>query len=367
MIATREEYVFNAPPQGIIIDGGILPARDVASDGSWRVLRGEDPCFLAEAASRMWAYRDYFTSLRAPLFPVSSSIRAYDISSAYYYIIGNSYYPGGNRVFYKNPIGASEFIEGVGGSSGITVALNSLAPGMASVPSFVGDVSAFMPDKPLVADELRKVWYDFRQFGAVLATCDSPRGYVLCKSGGRTRTHYPDRQPPETEGWVAISGGASLNVYEAWTHYTGVWAPNNGWVEYDFTIGTVKPSSSTATTQLSFAAGNNAVLFLRVVTTYTENDGGQAVGTETFYDSLGCKATIDADGLLQMSTLAGGELTADFIRGKVFDAHTSLPSTYAAMPANRVLSIYVSPAAVFFYDPGIDTSAINWQWTPQGV
>ena len=48
MIRSREEYLFVTVPETIRVDGGIMPARDVAGDGSWRQLRGEDPAFLME-------------------------------------------------------------------------------------------------------------------------------------------------------------------------------------------------------------------------------------------------------------------------------------------------------------------------------
>lgn len=49
MITSREQYRFVEIPEGIRVDGGIMPARDVAGDGSWRHLRGEDVAFLMEA------------------------------------------------------------------------------------------------------------------------------------------------------------------------------------------------------------------------------------------------------------------------------------------------------------------------------
>lgn len=48
MIRSRGEYLFVTVPETIRVDGGIMPARDVAGDGSWRQLRGEDPAFLME-------------------------------------------------------------------------------------------------------------------------------------------------------------------------------------------------------------------------------------------------------------------------------------------------------------------------------
>lgn len=48
MIKSRDKYDFVTIPETIRVDGGIMPARDVAGDGSWRQLRGEDPAFLLE-------------------------------------------------------------------------------------------------------------------------------------------------------------------------------------------------------------------------------------------------------------------------------------------------------------------------------
>ena len=48
MIKSRDKYDFVTIPETIRVDGGIMPARDVAGDGSWRQLRGEDAAFLME-------------------------------------------------------------------------------------------------------------------------------------------------------------------------------------------------------------------------------------------------------------------------------------------------------------------------------
>ena len=48
MIKSRDKYEFVTIKDEIRIDGGIMPARDVAADGSWKHLRGEDAAFLME-------------------------------------------------------------------------------------------------------------------------------------------------------------------------------------------------------------------------------------------------------------------------------------------------------------------------------
>ena len=54
MIKSRDKYEFVTIPDEIRIDGGIMPARDVAADGSWKHLRGEDPAFLMEGVQERW-------------------------------------------------------------------------------------------------------------------------------------------------------------------------------------------------------------------------------------------------------------------------------------------------------------------------
>lgn len=51
MINSRDKYDFVTIPDEIRIDGGIMPARDVAADGSWKHLRGEDAAFILEAVA----------------------------------------------------------------------------------------------------------------------------------------------------------------------------------------------------------------------------------------------------------------------------------------------------------------------------
>lgn len=62
MIKSRDEYDFVTIPDEIRIDGGIMPARDVAADGSWRHLRGEDPAFLMEGIMERETVLRFWTS-----------------------------------------------------------------------------------------------------------------------------------------------------------------------------------------------------------------------------------------------------------------------------------------------------------------
>lgn len=50
MISSANDYIWVTPGVDIRIDGGIMPVRDVANDGTWKVLRGEDVAFCLEGA-----------------------------------------------------------------------------------------------------------------------------------------------------------------------------------------------------------------------------------------------------------------------------------------------------------------------------
>lgn len=49
MITDRSQYEFASIPDEIMVNGGIMPQRDVEGGDAWRVLRGEDLAFAVEA------------------------------------------------------------------------------------------------------------------------------------------------------------------------------------------------------------------------------------------------------------------------------------------------------------------------------
>lgn len=77
MINNRQQYDFVTIPATMHIDGGILPARDVAQSGV-KVLRGEDPAFLLEAL----AERQFVTNPGSrPAYLMDHVIRADRLSN----------------------------------------------------------------------------------------------------------------------------------------------------------------------------------------------------------------------------------------------------------------------------------------------
>jgi hypothetical protein len=362
MINTPQDYRLVTPVGQI--DGGILPARDVAADGSAHVLRAEDVCFLAEAASRAWAYYNFFDThaLQASL-GASLCLDSSKVNAAHDTLLRCTEYGANRYVFLKAAPMRNEFVANVAGNSAISVVLGAIDPGIASVPNFIGDGASFALDN----DDLRKVWYNYRQIGWIVATCSMEAsglaldGIMLCKAGGRRRMHYIDQQPG---GWMAVT--YATRVYEAWSMYSGTWGTHNGWLEYDYIVGTVKPSIGATSTNIAFAhGGDQALVIIRVESVYQTYDSssGTLQNTVRYYDALACWGTIDTNGLLQISSFFHDDLTAERIRDFVFGAHGDIPR-FNDMPNWRTLRIDIWPVAVFFSDAGINTSGINWQWTP---
>ena len=78
MITRPQDYLLVTPVG--LINGGIIPARDVAADGSAHVLRTEDLCFAIEAARE----RDLTGYYSAASFPTPSHVlREYDWGSTW--------------------------------------------------------------------------------------------------------------------------------------------------------------------------------------------------------------------------------------------------------------------------------------------
>ena len=62
MIYSRSDYEYMSIDADILVNGGIMPVRDLANDGSWKVLRGEDMAFLKEAMHQRYLSDPYFLS-----------------------------------------------------------------------------------------------------------------------------------------------------------------------------------------------------------------------------------------------------------------------------------------------------------------
>ena len=56
-------------------------------------------------------------------------------------------------------------------------------------------------------------------------------------------------------------------------------------------------------------------------------------------------------------------LTASGVRALIAGAQ-GIPVTWNDLPDLSMVDASIEPLALIFHDPGIDTSGINWNWTP---
>lgn len=373
MLDDASDYKYVTPPQGMRIDGGIMPARDVAGDGSWKVLRGEDPFFLAEAIARMSGFRRYCTAGAANVIPVTEEVSG-DVwnrggtSSTQCIVKGLmdvANYGGSQYVFTDQPTSAGTYKTDVGGNDDMASVLASLDTGAASAPSFSSDTGYTWSGHPLIADNVRKVWYDYRQFGAIVSVGEMgmriPAGstYLYERQdwnggapGSYTSTYRDEQEVASSQSLISGS-----NVF-AEVQGLGATASTHSWsllsvLPYDGAYRTSSP--------LSVLSGMSATVIFRI----TVGTLGQNQSMTYAYDSLACAGTVDADGIVNLNNV-----TASGILNEV-KVHRTIP-TVAEMLSDSPpygsayygCNVSVKAIGAVFYDSELDTSGINWTWTP---
>lgn len=149
MINDRSQYEFVTIPSEIKIDGGIMPARDVAGGNAWRLLRGEDPCFLLEgigerrtAALCSTQGRETFTKMieHTRLSGIASSLRLLCSSNGFCNGVQNP------QPIYDAQYGNDFIIDNYG----------------LAKTDFASSASDFATGGALVANNIRKLFYDFK-------------------------------------------------------------------------------------------------------------------------------------------------------------------------------------------------------------
>ena len=178
MLDRASDYKYTIPEAGITIDGGIMPARDVANDGTWKILRGEDPCFLSEAARRCRLYRYYCDTGSEDPVPVdrhvTSKVRAapfVDIAARIAQAADGPEYDGTK---YAMPFSAAlktgNIIQIRTGTAQDSGTWQEIVNGTYyNAPLHTETFTGYMPGDTLAADSIRSYFYDIRKLGAICA------------------------------------------------------------------------------------------------------------------------------------------------------------------------------------------------------
>lgn len=165
MITSRDQYDFVSIPDEIRIDGGIMPARDVANDGSWKVLRGEDPAFLREATSERLKF--------AFSVPVESHSMTRKVDGSWLREVTSDikslFRAGSNSSSFCKPLPSDLPTWMVSTEYNLkdVYGLNL------SLSDSVSNENAFDNGSPLKADEIRRMFYDLKTTSQFIAQDDS--------------------------------------------------------------------------------------------------------------------------------------------------------------------------------------------------
>lgn len=386
MISSAADYRLISPVG--LIDGGILPARDLSDDGSAHILRTEDSCFLLEAALRIDNFRYYAMPVSGP----ASRTTLHSLAAGH----------ADRRVLFSTVLDA---LKNATGSAGTylqeapfyTVPAMPLprdyflTVGTDAFPAFVNaslaqsnQMSAFtfsstdadQTNPALENDKLRKLWYDYRKsrgvisYGTVVVEIQAGSTH---QDTTWTKNYQTGQYEPNTVTTVdsntlwAMSG---LYIIQRVCYHDATFGTHDyvhSWAMSSLLNGE-SVESAAQYYPLSFASGDDALVLLLVTTDHGKVLRGNSAWQHTYYyDTVACFGTIASDGLLRNVRLGdGSSVTGDWIRSQVMAAH-NIPSIDAMLAATdyfQTVTCQISAVAIIFYDSGIDTSGINWDWTP---
>ena len=364
MINTPQDYQLVTPVG--VIDGGILPARDVAADGSAHTLRAEDDCFLAEAGRRICAYRfsdgghgggePSLVRDRGPFRgaidgihegAVSNNASATDIRTWPNVPVLKS---GGNIQSGQGWRYIPDFVQF--GTNGLasrwdgcltTATVSAPSDFMASTLDFSG------AQKSLLNDNVRKIYHDLNTVKGVVAD-----GGTADFSSGATKRSREWRSDGSLVRDVTTDYSPGTQVISA-EGDSGFFGPTQ--IDFNWTATGVR-NPMTHPERLAALSPTSCWALWRVWTTFNP-ESGPAVKHEdgfvldasiTVTGDLAFSAPVSSAGLLQMAKAAHP--------GAVYDSALSMPD-YSSVAVNAAL------VGVMFYDSGIDFSALGWTWPIQ--
>ena len=370
MIASVSDYRLVTPPSGMTVDGGIMPARDVAGDGSWRLLRGEDMCFLNEAAMRLLAYRSFGAhyTILPDLGIVARRVARQQLRQTISPIHDAAYY---GKVWPSppTPLSATDhYLEDVvPGRDSDTVRFvdGCLQSGCRSASaSFLASTGDFPAGGALVADSVRRIYHDLAQVKGVLNTSGEFAWSSWVQEKWDAERQEEISPPPIQHTTTTISSYSYNSDVLTNTHYndgtyygeqiytvvnnygfTGFGAPSGG----NGNLALLSPTTCLCIFRVSVRSGQ-----------LSYGDWGRG------FDYSGYDAHEDAYVVPGTVTSAGGVACAFSTMAllNLCCAHGRIhsPSTY--VPLGVAEYVRLTPVGIMFYDAGLDFSSINWQWPP---
>ena len=343
MIRSREEYLFVTVPETIRVDGGIMPARDVAGDGSWRQLRGEDPAFLMEGVRErnkaVWASTEHVEVdrfLRAfRLAGVAHAIRLMASSRA--------------RPYFVKPF------EDVTVHGAVDGNFDTFFPDAKftaeDIASSEGDFSV---GAPLRADPVRALFYDMQRLRSFVsggpAETNGTAWEIVTSAYNEDHPFYPPSSPSNV-----------VYLYEMQMYRPIDGQPEGGSYSMECRLSKGSFSSSledTSAADLVSSCKTYAVFFVRYALTKRATSVGSV--HEASYSCVPVPCTI-ADGVASVEA-ADIMAAADAIIGH----HGFKKIGWNQIEyGGQSIEIFISDIyAVWTLGDHTDISPLGWNWTP---
>ena len=374
MIAQPQDYKLVSPVG--LIDGGILPARDVAADGSAHALRTEDACFLAEAGRRINAYRFSTSGVpygegepglvldRGPFVGATHGIQEGAVRNA-----------SDVRTWPKAPVLKS------GGNVQSGQGWRYIPNLQYGTPS-VGDITCFWDacltsetasaardfvastldfnfgKKALWNDNVRKVYHDLDRVKGVMAT-----GSPIFTSGStlQRRDWRQDGTIEADRTYDYTPGSSGASVFRAWRDEDSFFGPQQD--DYAWTCtGVQNPAAQSG--RLADLRGVPTSCWALWTVTSTMKSLSNSNTLADNVDGFLVDATITQAGNLLLDVpVTASSLLQLCVTAHRYDNYPLYDYVWD-MPTYRLEEVSATYVGVMFYDAGIDISALNWNWTP---
>lgn len=353
MINTPQDYQLVTPVG--VIDGGILPARDVAADGSAHAVRAEDLCFALEAVKE----RDFKQLAPFPSMQPSHVVDRSDWNNVWSWLRADAY--GTHAFADKNVLAISptEGFSAIPFTSGLgdTLTLPDIYPNAALASCYLADIASAVEDN--------KFWCRFY--------FDLKRADRLYVPGGSSE----NLGTWSASGSYADISGSTYNV--AALEHGQVWAPTASTLQGVRCIGYQRPPYSSTRSRVIYGMDSTCTLERVSLPLLGRITSAVAIGS---YTLLVCGAQAGATykeyhfARSYSCTLTASGVVVDpaiFLPASSFDIVTELAAIGESFPAEATSSdtgagyAYIRLSRTFLvadYDFRTEIRSLNWNWTP---
>lgn len=349
MIRSRGEYLFVTVPETIRVDGGIMPARDVAGDGSWKHLRGEDPAFLLEGVLERneVAPLNHGVSVSTEMDRALRADRLAFVAAAL-----REWATNVNEPYFVKPM------EGEAFHGTQSVGFDAFFPSARFADEdLASSEDDFAAGSPLKADAVRALFYDMQRLRSFIASATvetNGTSWEIVKSAyNEDHAFYPPTAPSnyvylyqmemQTDGEAPVGGSYSMECRLS---------------DGSFSSAINTEPTSTASLSLAASCKTYAVFFVR----YTLRKPGTSEGKvdEASYSCVHVACTVEGG----VAKVAAADIMA--AADSIIGHHGWKKVGWNQMEYSvQSIEIFISDIyAVWTLGDHTDISPLGWNWTP---